>query len=441
VHESHAGMMYDHGEDDEDSDELSPAEKALIAAASGAASVPVEATPESMHSSSDKAAKVAAPSVDDQDDLSPEEKRLINAASTHAAAAVPELVSTAAHKAPRTHATHEHRNHEDENSDALSAADQALIKAATAHKSTRATAKLTTPAPKAKAVKAKKSKPVSSKRESKLFGASVKDLASEAEKLKKDSDDLTPEEKKLIVDAGHKKFSKKKEANGLTVVGSHTEQQIATSPAVIKRSQPKESDAMMKKAMEKITKAAARKAVAQITGVPPSHLTETSAPKTAHAARGAVPQATASTPMLDPRKVVMGKGAVEDAAPAKDVATVPESSDTDTSAPASNEDADAGAKADEPNAPEAMSWEDRLAAADRRAEQMARSRKGALSVEEHLAAEQMRNQLEAEERSGLIQSDAAINAPMLLPAPMLDAVMRGQDVAPMMPTQAAMVMP
>lgn len=88
VKQEHAGMVFDHDEDDEDSDDLSPEEQALISAARDHAATP-PAPPAKAKAVLQKAPKqvaqpVSAPQYqeDSQDELSPMEKSLIASAES-----------------------------------------------------------------------------------------------------------------------------------------------------------------------------------------------------------------------------------------------------------------------------------------------------------------------------------------------------------------------
>jgi len=419
VQEGHAGMMYDHGED-EDSDELSASERELIAAADSS-DVPVaEPTLDGEKVKSKKTGQKAQPT---EDDLSTEDRDLIAAASAAGYKKAPQKAEAVAVAAPKVRETvnlsglkhsiekaatssgHSKDDEEDDEDDEdLSPAEKMLIEAAEHNSAPKVAAKPSVQ----KLSKATPAKKVANHPDN--------ELASEKAQLLKDSDDLTPAEQKLIKAAGHKKFSHKKPV----IVGKPMQ---AMATGVSQGSEAMTED-MMKKAMEQITQAAAQQAVAAQTAKlsAPAGAETSSTPPAVAVAEPAKPKVD---PTYDARKIVMGN--------------VP--------APAAHrvlsfeDDAKADSDADKVKP---LSWEDKLKAADKRAEEMARMGKvpkSGLTTEEKQRAQQMRKVLQQERRQGVIHTDSAEPAPMMMPAPMLDAVMRGNDAMPLPPIPSMAMIP
>jgi len=422
VQEGHAGMMRDHSDDDEDSDELSASEKALIAAADSGDEPVAEPTLDGEKAKSKKTVQNSQPS---EDDLSPEERDLIAAASAAGSKKAPEdaeAVAVAAPKVKKTvnlsglkhsiekaatssgHSKGDEDEEDDEDDEDLSPAEKKLIEAAEHNSGPKVAAK-------PRVQKLSKAMPAK-----KVANHPDSDLASEKAKLLKDSDDLTPAEKKLIKAAGNKKFGHKK-----PVVVGQPMQAMATG---VGQGSEAMTDDMMKKAMEQITQAAAQQAVAAQTAKlsAPSGAETLSAPPAVAVAEPAKPKVD---PTYDARKIVMGNVPAPAAHPVLSF----------------EDDAKADSDADEVKA---LSWEEKLKAADKRAEEMARMGKvpkSGLTAEEKRRAQQMRKELQQERRQGMIHTDSAEPAPMLMPAPMLDAVMRGNDAMPLPPIPSMAMIP
>merc|ERR1711871_829661 len=419
VQEGHAGMMYDHSDDDEDSDELSASEKALINAADSGYEPVAEPTLDGEKAKSKKTVQKAQLS---KDDLSPEERDLIAAASAAGSKKAPEDAEAVAVAAPKVKKTvnlsglkhsigkaatssgHSKGDEDEEDDEDLSPAEKKLIEAAEHNSGPKVAAKPLVQ----KLSKAMPAKKVANHPDS--------DLASEKAKLLKDSDDLTPAEKKLIKAAGNKKFGHKK-----PVVVGQPMQAMATG---VGQGSEAMTDDMMKRAMEQITQAAAQRAVAVQTAKlsAPSGAETPSTPPVVAVAEPAKPKVD---PTYDARKIVMGNVPAPAAHPALSF----------------EDDAKADSDADKVKP---LSWEEKLKAADKRAEEMARMGKvpkSGLTPDEKRRAQQMRKVLQQERRQGVIHTDSAEPAPMLMPAPMLDAVMRGNDAMPLPPIPSMAMIP
>lgn len=420
----HSGMKHDRDADD-DSDDLTPGEKALIAAANG--------NKEAVHTS--KFSKIPdiqdsedqkrnSKEEDSEDQLSAEERKLVSAANLGAKKSkpkkaakipVPAVIKTKALSMDLSGV--DGSFHKKDAEDALSPDERALISAANHGQRKAQHAKV----PQVKASghlspdEDKRTPTTAANRgpqkaqHKKVPQVKVKgdNFALEEKKLREDSDELSPEEQKLIHAASSQHTSKQAPSKPVVMSSrASSTEQIAIGSSQAQTAPTASNKSMMKRAMEKITKAAAQQAVAaQTEGL--SHVAdkkvsigEVPAPKAARASNKLHTTA-------DARSVVFGK--------ASTTALPTEKADT----------AKIMKKSINIQHTPHKSFEQKLADLDRHAMKMATADSGPLSDQELNVAEDMAKKLRGDEKRGVVYQDVTPVDPRLM-----DAVMGGRMSAP-----------